>query len=340
MTSTRPRDGAVAVMAALALAASAAAPAPAATPAPSKPTFALTAADTVGPKLLRASPGDTVRRAVRVRNLTRRPVTVRLQAADIRNATNGNADYVTTKLAQAGRWLELDAPIVRLNPRATRDVSFTVRIPEGTQGASHYAGIVAVDAAEAASAAKPKQAKGASFNFSRINRQAVPLTIRLPGPLTRSLALRTAELEVKPSGAALVLPLLPGGNTLIKDAQVKLRVSRGERTILDHDSALGQLFPGAGGLEYRIPWEGQPTEGSYQLTGVIRPEGAEDVTIDQTVEFTSDKVAELKKEAPPGPALPGLPIWVWLALAVGATLLIGMSVAILKLRRRPVAQAA
>ena len=335
----------MAMLAALALAATAATPATAAAPPASKPAaFALSPLGGTGALRLRGTPGRLLRGTVRVRNLTGHPVTVRLRAADIRNAANGNADYVTTGLSQTGRWLHLTASTVHLAAHTARHVAFTVSIPAQTRGAVHYAGIVAVDASELATAKAPRKrsTKRTGFSFSRINRQALPITIRLPGPLKRKLTLRNVKLDVQPAGAGLMLGLQPRGSVLMQDAKVRLRVSRGTRTILKHASTLGQLFPGSK-LDYRIAWKGQPTEGSYRVKGVIRPRAAKPVYIDQSVKFTPAKAKELKRETPPVATAPGAgttPPWVWIALAGGAALLLALLFVIWKLaRRRPVAPA-
>jgi hypothetical protein len=104
MTADHPSTGAVVLLASVALAAFAA-PAPAMAappPAAGSATFALTATGTPGAVRLRGAPGATLRGSVLVRNLSRRPTTVRLQPADIRNATSGDADYVTSRLSAAG----------------------------------------------------------------------------------------------------------------------------------------------------------------------------------------------------------------------------------------------
>ena len=216
-----------------------------------------------------------------------------------------------------------------------------MRVPAAARAASHYAGIVAYDAKDAATAAARKSAKGKSFNFYRINRQALPVTVRLTVPVTRSIALRSTKLTVEPVGAGLVLGLLPGGSKLIRSARVKLRVLRDNKTVFKHLSGLGQLFPGSP-LKYRIPWQGTLTDGSYRVLGVIRPKDAAEVQIDETVTFTSAKAAELEDEAPPpaSAATSSMPPWVWLALAIGAALLVGLSIAVWKLARRPAAQGA
>jgi hypothetical protein len=340
MYAPHPQTGAVVLLASLALAAFAAAPAPAA-PAPAAPkaaTFALSAVGPSGALRLRSAPGRTARGAVRVRNVSRRPIVLRLQPADIANATNGNADYITARRSAAGRWVRLAATTVRLAPKASRQVGFSVRIPAGARGASHYAGIVAVDAADVTAAARDEKRKGTSFTISRIARQALPITLRLPGRLTRRLTLRSVTVKVDPAGAGLVLGLRPGGTVLTQSAPVRLRVSRGPRTVLRHASTLGQLFPGDD-LDFRIPWAGRPTEGAYLVRGVIRPQGAAPVYVNRSITFTPAKVKELKRETPLAAPVAqggdaGLPMWVWLALAGGAVLLVTLSLAVWRLARR------
>ena len=333
MSSSRLHAGAKALPAALALAALAVAPALAAAPRRAA-VFALSPA-APGPMLLHGSAGRVLRDAVNVENLSGHSLTVILAPADIQNASNGNADYLTTGLSHAGRWLALSTRSLRLAAHATRKVAFTVSIPKATTGASHYAGIVAINADDLATATR-RGAKGRSFTFYRVTRQALPVTIRLRGKLFRSLALRSAALSVQPAGAGLVLGLLPGGSELIEGATVKLRVLRGRRTVFTYASTLGQLFPGSE-LNYRIPWHGRPTPGAYHVLGSIRPQGSATIKIDRTVKFTAAKASQLKRETPPAARLPtsGTPGWVWVALAAAASLLLALSAAVWKLARRP-----
>jgi hypothetical protein len=336
--------GALALMVSLALAAPAAAPAAATAPAAAKPpTFSLSTAGTSGAPRLQAVPGQVVGGAVRVRNLSSHPVTVVLQPADIGNAVNGGADFLTTALSQNGRWLHLDATSVHLAPHAAQQVAFTVSIPASTSGASHYAGIVAIDAADlaaAAAAAARRKSTKTTFTISRINRQALPITIRMPGPLTRSVSLRSVKLTVDPV-ATLMLGLLPAGTVLIQNATIDLKVLRGTRTIFTYKSTLGQLFPDTP-LNYRVPWQGTPTTGTYRVVGVFRPKDAAAVNIDTTVNFTAANAATLKRVTPPVAGAPstGLPIWVWIALGIAAALLIALLVTVYRLSRRPRAAAA
>jgi hypothetical protein len=337
MISLRPRGGAKAFVAALALAVFAAAPALAAGASPAPATFGLTAVGSLGAIHLRGAPGRVLHGAVSVRNLSRHPVTVILQRAAIANASNGNANFLTTGVSGPGLWLSLSAGRVRVAPHSSRQVAYTVSIPLGITGASHYAGIVALDAADLRTPAIRRRSKSTGVTIYRISRQALPITIRLPGPLTRGLSLQSVKLSVASSGASLVLGLLPGGTELTEAATVNLRVLRGAQTIFKSATGLGQLFPG-GALSYRIAWPGTPTPGTYRVVGTIRPVGSAVIYIDQTVGYTVAKASLLKSETPPGPVIhvpgSGMPGWVWIVLSVAFGLLIALLLAVWKLSRR------
>jgi hypothetical protein len=164
----------------------------------------------------------------------------------------------------------------------------------------------------------------------------VPVTIHLPGQLTRSLSLQSVKLGVAPIGAGLVLGLLPGGTELTQAAPITLRVLRGTRTVFTYSSTLGQLFPGSG-LNFRIPWPGHPTPGTYRLIGQIRPQGSAVINIDQTFGFSAAKASQLARVTPPVAQTPGsgTPTWVIFVLAAGGLLLILLLLAVYKLAQRP-----
>jgi hypothetical protein len=332
----RVHAGVRALPAALALAVFAAAPAPAAASSSTAVGFALSPVGPTGSISLDGAPGHVVEGSVLVRNLSRHPITVILQRADIRNSSNGDADYVTAGLTGTGRWLHLGARRVRLAPDASRQVAYRVSIPSAVAGGSHYAGIVAVNAADFSAPAAKGQSNRRSFTFYRISRQALPLTIHLPGRLWRSLSLRSVELIIAPIGPGLVLGLFPSGSELTEQAKVRLRVLRGGRMLFTSTSTLGQLFPG-GGLNYRVPWPGRPTEGTYEVRGTIRPQGAAIIHVNQMIRFTGALVARQARELPPAaqPTAAGTPKWIWIVLGAATVLLIALPTAVWKLARRP-----
>jgi hypothetical protein len=335
MIRARLHAGIMALPAALALAASGAAPVSAASLSSAKGAFTLSAVGTTSSVSLHGAPGGMLPGAVLVRNVSRDTITVILQRADIRNASNGNADYVTTHLSGTGRWLRLRAGRVRLAPGTSRQVAYTVSVPRAAAGGSHYGGIVAINAADLAAATARGRAKGREFSFSLVSRQALPLTIHLPGRLSRSLSLRSVKLVTAPIGAGLVLGLHPGGSELTEQAQVRLRALRGKRVVFTSTSTLGQLFPG-GSLNYRIFWPGRPTKGTYRIVGTIRPQGAATIDVNKVIKFTGALATRQARETPPAiqPAAAGTPGWMLIALGVATALLIALPTAVWKLARR------
>jgi hypothetical protein len=333
---TFPRVRAMALPAALAFAAFAAAPGLAAAPPPQPTVFALSPVGSPGAVLVHGAAGRVLRGSVSVRNLSRKRISVRLQRADIESASNGNADYVTAGVHRTGRWLRLQTTTVHLAPHASRQVRYAIRIPSGTTGASHYAGIVAVNTAELAHARAHARHTRRSFTFHRIDRQAIPITIRLRGRPVRRLALRSVTLSVAPVGAAVMLGLAPGGSDLIESTAIKLQVLRGQHTIFTTTTTLGQLFPGAP-LAYRIPWKGRPAAGTYRVLGTIRPQGARIIRVKASVTVTGAKAKQLAAATPAaaeqqaGTSIPG---WVWIALAIAAVLLIVIPLFVWKHARR------
>ncbi len=333
MISARIHTGATSLLAALTLAALAAAPASASGPAPPPVAFTLSPIGATSSVGLHGTARSVLHGTVLVRNASRHPIVVSLERADIQNASNGNADYVTTRVAGTGRWLHLSAERVSLAPHASRVLAYSVIIPSTATGGSHYAGIVAINAADFAAGRK---ATGRAFTFHVITRQALPLTIHIPGHLSRRLSLRSVKLSVQPIGAGLVLRLVPGGTELIEGASVQLRILRGPRTVFTVASMLGQMFPG-GGLSYRVSWPGRPTPGVYRLLGTIRPQGLAPITIDRLFNFSPRSAAQLKRVTPPAAQLPvaGTPGWVWIALGCGAAVVAALSIMVWKLARRP-----
>ncbi len=332
----RPRwsVGVKALLVASAFAAFAAAPVAGAAPRPQPTAFALAPVGPPGAVLLHGVAGRVLRGAVTVRNLSRHRITVTLQRADIGDASNGNADYLTSRVHGAGRWLHLQTTRVRLAAHAARRVGYAIRVPRRSTGVSHYAGIVAVNSAELGRARARARHPRRSFTFNRINRQALPITIRMPGRLVRVLRLRSVTLSVQPVGAAVVLGLRAGGSDLIPSTAITLHVLRGSRRLFSAATTLGQLFPGAP-LAYRTPWKGRPAAGTYRVQGTIRPQGAAMIRVDARLTVSAAKARQLARgtTAATRQAIPRTPGWVWVALTLAATLLIVIPVAVWKRAR-------
>lgn len=197
---------------------------------------------------------------------------------------------------------------------------------------------MAVDVADLAPSAPGAAVSGRrTITIRRVSRLAQPVTIRLPGKLTRALALGRADIDDRSTGPALDLKLRPTGNVLIEDADLRLRVLRQARTVFTHAQTLGQLFPGSP-VALRIPWDGKLQPGPYRVLGIVRPAGAPVVRIDTVVALrpatplptTTPGAVE---EPVPGSAVE-LPAWLRAALGGVALTLLVLAVAVAALWRR------
>ena len=109
-----------------------------------------------------------------------------------------------------GRVAKSHAGHVRLAARSSRRVAFTVSIPAGSRRLAlrRDCRVNAADLARPAAGA----GQGNVFTIYRISRQALAVTIRLPGPLTRSFAqLREAERGIRqaPPSCSACSPAAP-----------------------------------------------------------------------------------------------------------------------------------
>ncbi|MEA2323488.1 MAG: hypothetical protein QOD81_3338, partial [Solirubrobacteraceae bacterium] len=88
----------------------------------------------------------------------------------------------------------------------------------------HYAGIVAVDAAQADAARKPAKARG-RVSVHQLARLALPVRLTVPGPLSTRLALTKLRFGVDASGPSLRIGLRNAGNQIIRQTAIDLEVT-------------------------------------------------------------------------------------------------------------------
>lgn len=176
-----------------------------------------------------AQPGEQTSGRVRIENLSGSPRTIRLTTSDLVTADTGGASFPAEAPKAVGTWLELDRAKVHLSPGAHAIVGFRAVLPSTAEPGEHYAGIVAVDAADAAAAERPAQGEGVEIRH--LARLALPVRLTVPGPLTRRLALTDMQFTVDASGSSLRVELQNAGNqspvTPSRDPRSSVRLLRG-----------------------------------------------------------------------------------------------------------------
>jgi hypothetical protein len=331
MMTVNPTHSRRALSAALALAAIAAAPAQAV--AAVTPTVTPIGSRAL---VLTSAPGRTALGDVAVSNPGGRAMLVRLEAADLVSGAAGGPDFQTRNPSRAGRWLAIPAR-VRVPAHRVVRVPFRLSIPSGAAGGAHYAGIVATDAGAATPVKKPASRRPArrTVTISRVVRSAVPVTVNLPGPRIPALQLTGVKLAIAPTGGTLELRLLQTGSVLIRQTDVDLAVQRDGRTLFTHRAQLAELLPDARGIAYTVPWKGRPVQGSYQIVGTLRPQGAPVIHVNRTVDFTPATAKRLEEQTGQV-ALPAhaVPVWLVASLLLAALVIAALVLGVWRLRRR------
>jgi hypothetical protein len=324
----------VALLCATALTASATAPsspALAANPTPSGVGFVVAPA---GRPMLRfnARPGATITGRVRVQNLDASPRTVRLSPSDLVTADTGGLSFPARAPITVGAWLIIDHPLVRLPGNGERTVRFHATVPADAATGQHFAGIVAVDTGEAVAALAPaKQTRGVSVRH--LTRLALPVRLTAPGLLVTHLAVTRITFGVDAAGSSLRVGLHNDGNEIIRATTINLKVSKGGRKPLVIHQNIKDFIP-ASAISVPAAWSGQVEQGTYRVTGVIRPHGGSPVHVDQNVTFGAKLARQLeRKTGNPAAAKHRQPIWLWIILTSLLTAVGGVTLAYIRLRR-------
>lgn len=249
-------------------------------------------------------PGRTVSGTLRVVELTQGARTVLLSPADVSTASAGGLQYGNSTPHQEGRWLTMTRRTVRLAGKDGEDIPFTVRVPRNASPGDHFVAIVAVDRR---ALAQRFPAHG-QIRLRLIPRLAMTVQLRLPGPSTRALALGSIGIAVAPSGASLAFKLSNPSNQLIGSSSGRVTVSQ-RGTVLFHQRLDLAGFVPKTTITYNVPWEGMPVEGSYRVTGELRPAGAPPITFDRIVRFDRSAIRQFRQQTGrPAHETPGTPV--------------------------------
>jgi hypothetical protein len=279
-------------------------------------------------------PGSVINGAVVVRNAAKRPAVVRLAAVDVGTAPLGGAIYGKVAGRRIGSWVTLGARAVTVPGDSARKVNFTVRVPSDARPGAHYAGITAMDAAQAAGRKGTGKAK--NMTLHRITRFALPIKVRIPGPVSPKLSYQGSKVAVDARGAKVLVRLRNPGGTLIRSTTVNLRLRHGTRTVAAARQPLMEFVPDTA-AKYPVALAVMPVEGDYRLVGEIRPAGAPVVKVDDIVHIDGKKVKQTQRSivgrTAPIPARSGSPL-IWVALGGVSLLALALLLAFVRMRRR------
>jgi hypothetical protein len=209
-------------------------------------------------------------------------------------AATGGLDYGEGSPHAVGRWVTLSRTSLALAPGAPVDVPFAVRVPAGARAGDHVAGVVAFDPGEVARERRAARRQGRGLRIAFRSRLAIAVVVRVPGPRHPRLTFGGAGVNASPSGVRIELWLRNSGNTVVKPTKGDVTVSQDGQPVLTTGVDLDTFAPDSQ-IRFPIPLPGTPTQGTYHLTGTLRPSGAPPVKIDTDVEFTTRQAARFTR---------------------------------------------
>ena len=208
-------------------------------------------------------PGETVEQAVVLRNLSQKPIELRVDAVDAETGAYGGASYglPTDTRERVGKWITFGQQTVRLAAAATARVSFTVVVPAGAVSGEHLGGI----AISAPSTAKTQETKrgagqaGASLNIQ--TRRVIAVLVRVPGAVVSELVVTGVKPIARTDGVYLEIGIANRGGALTK--------AKGTITLPDDGFtqrfALDTFVPGTA-TAYPLKWAQSPRDGEHRAT--------------------------------------------------------------------------
>jgi hypothetical protein len=260
------------------------APAAAAAPPPAM-TVAVHAASGASSSYftLSAHPGGlTQAGALELRNRLKHAITVQLDPVGSVTASTLGSAYSTSASAPTAqtRWIVLPRRRIVLGPRARATLPVAVRLPDGTGPGDYLSGI----SVEALGQEHETRSPG-NVAISSVQRYAVGLFVKVPGPRNALIRLTRARIEREPAGLTFYLDARNEGNTIVQNVRGYLLVTRGHRVVARTPIGPGTFVSGTSiAYPLLVPRE-QPREGAvYRVRALMRYSGKV-VRLDTRVRF-------------------------------------------------------
>jgi hypothetical protein len=281
---------------------------------------------------MKARPGESAAAGtLELRNRLRREVTVLLDPVDgLTASTLGSAYSVRGRhVSGSARWTRLSDRRVVLAPRGKAQVDVTVLPPQGAKSGDYLSGI-GVQALGSGRETKPK----GNVAISSIQRYAVGLLVRLPGPRNPLIRFTGARVAREAAGVTFYLSARNPGNVVLQDVRGKQIITQGERVVASGPIGPGTFVTGTS-IDYPVltPRE-HPSEGTeYRVRAVMRYRGGI-ARLDTIVRFGhASAVRQEELGGPDASSSDGGILGFVIAAAAGAVLL-GLALLLFLWRRR------
>ncbi|MEA2451243.1 MAG: hypothetical protein QOG63_3175 [Thermoleophilaceae bacterium] len=265
-------------------------------------------------------------------NRRKRRAVVRIDpVAALTASTLGSAYGVAgSAISQQAAWMGLPTRRLVLAPRATVRLPITVAVPRGVAGGDYLSGI----SVEALGQHHEARMRG-NIAVSSIQRYAVGMLVKVPGPRTPLIRITSARIAREPAGLTFYLHARNSGNAILQNVRGRLLITRGRRTVARAPLGPGTFVTGTS-IDYPLlVAREQPREGaSYRVRAVMRYHGGI-ARFDNKVRF-NHTAAQAQQDFGGRPATDGRSggISTWLVMASGALVAMFVLVALFLFFRR------
>jgi hypothetical protein len=265
-----------------------------------------------------------------LKNRLRREVTVLLDPVDgLTASTLGSAYSVRgTPASGPARWTRLSDRRAVLGPRATAKVDVTVLPPEGAKSGDYLSGI-GVQALGSERETKPK----GNVAISSVQRYAVGLLVRLPGPRHPLIRFTGARVAREAAGVTFYLSARNRGNVVLQDVWGRQTITQGERVVASGPIGPGTFVTGTS-IDYPVltPREHPRERTEYRVRAVMRYRGGI-ARLDTLVRFGHASAVRQEELGGPDASSDGGILGFLLGAVAGAALL-GLALFLFLWRRR------
>jgi hypothetical protein len=229
-----------------------------------------------------------------------------------------------------GAWTHLSVGRVRLRPRQSKIVSFTVRVPRAVRSGDHLGGIVADPGVQRGRAVRRNKS---SFRINVRTLTVIAIEAQLPGKHVPQMTLQGVTAGGLKGYQQLFLGMRNGGNILYKGNGSVVVSSMDGKKLKASRFAVDTFVPQTQ-IRFPVLVQGKALPaGEYRATVTVHYANR---TVSGTFTFKIGK-KELAQvfgsKATGAPASSGVPLWAMIAAGVGI-LLAGFGVAALYFRRR------
>jgi hypothetical protein len=231
---------------------------------------------------LTARPGVPVAAGtVEVRSTVRRPLTVLIDpVGSLTSSTLGSAYKIRGGTTGSAAWSDVGPRRVLLAPRGTRVIPISVAVPDGTRAGDYLSGV----SVQALTKPRTQRVKG-NVAIASVQRYAVGLLVRVPGPRTPLIRLTHAIVKREPAGTTFYVFGRNAGNSVLQNVSGNILITRGKHVVARTQVGPGTFVSGTS-IAYPVlaPSE-QPREGTAYRVRATMHYGPRVARLDQYVRF-------------------------------------------------------